>query len=156
MPDSESVSTMRLLWLIAGGRAVTRMELATLLRQPQSSVSVRVQALLAAGVLTEHGEGPSRGGRRPRLLAVNASYGHVWAVDVGARHMRIGAMDLAGTLLGVWERPLSIAAGPEVVLAELSQPLPGSATSTSTSGTFRLPGLGGGGLGGGGFGRTGS
>src|SRR5882757_874539 len=56
MPDSESVSTMRLLWLIAGGRAVTRMELATLLRQPQSSVSVRVQALLAAGVLTEHGE----------------------------------------------------------------------------------------------------
>jgi multidrug efflux pump subunit AcrA (membrane-fusion protein) len=44
-------------------------------------------------------------------------------------------------------------AGQQVVLAELSQPLPGSATSTSTSGTFRLPG--GGGFGGGGFGRTG-
>jgi len=44
-------------------------------------------------------------------------------------------------------------AGQQVVLAELSQPLPGSATSTSTTGTFRLPG--GGGFGGGGFGRTG-
>ncbi|HEX4250683.1 MAG TPA: ROK family transcriptional regulator [Pseudonocardia sp.] len=134
MPESESVSTMRLLWLIAGGRAVTRMELATQLRQPQSSVSVRVQALLAAGVLTEHGEGPSRGGRRPRLLAVNARYGHVWAVDVGGRHMRIGAMDLAGTLLGVWERPLSIAAGPEIVLGELADAV------HSLAGRAELPG----------------
>jgi multidrug efflux pump subunit AcrA (membrane-fusion protein) len=45
-------------------------------------------------------------------------------------------------------------AGQQVVLAELSQPLPGSATS-STNGTFRLPVGGFGGLGGGGSGGKG-
>jgi predicted NBD/HSP70 family sugar kinase len=142
MSDSETVGAMRLLWLIASGRAVTRLELATLLRQPQSSISVRVQALLAAGVLTEHGEGPSRGGRRPRLLAVNAGYGHVWAADVGSRHLRIGAMDLAGNLLCAWDRPLDIAAGPDAVLAELAAAVHRHAGDTELPGRWLGVGVG--------------
>jgi hypothetical protein len=35
----EPLGLMPLLWLIASGRAVTRVELATLLHQPQSTVS---------------------------------------------------------------------------------------------------------------------
>jgi len=133
---------MPLLWLIASGRAVTRLELATLLHQPQSTVSLRVQALINAGVLTEHGEGPSRGGRRPRLLGVNAEYGHVWAADLGSRHVRIGALDLAGTLLCVYERSLNIDEGPEKVLTDLADTVHELADSTELPGRWLGVGVG--------------
>src|SRR5947209_8650847 len=111
---------MRLLWLITSGQASSRMELARLLNLPQSTISLRVQTLLSAGVLTEHGEGRSQGGRRPRLLAVNAGFGHVWTADLGSRHARIGALDIAGKLLCTHERELDINGEPEMVLADLA------------------------------------
>jgi predicted NBD/HSP70 family sugar kinase len=138
----EPLGLMPLLWLIASGRAVTRLELATLLHQPQSTVSLRVQALINAGVLTEHGEGPSRGGRRPRLLGVNAEYGHVWAADLGSRHVRIGALDLAGTLLCVYERSLNIDEGPEKVLTDLADTVHELADSTELPGRWLGVGVG--------------
>ena len=66
---------LRVLWLVGSGQATSRMELAKLLGLPQSTVSIRVQALCDAGVLTERGEGRSQGGRRPRLLAINPHFG---------------------------------------------------------------------------------
>jgi len=111
---------MRLLWLVASGQATSRMELARVLALPQSTVSVRVQALCDVGVLTERGEGRSQGGRRPRLLAVNPRFGHVWTADFGSRHVRIGALDIAGNLLCVEERALNIDNDPETVLGEFS------------------------------------
>ncbi|GAA3586592.1 ROK family protein [Amycolatopsis ultiminotia] len=112
----DSVGPLRLLWLVAHGQAASRMDLARVLGLPQSTVSVRTQALISAGVLTESGEGRSAGGRRPKLLSVNAGFGHVWAADVGSRHVRIGALDLAGDLLCVQERPLEINRDPAEVL----------------------------------------
>src|SRR5882757_3352919 len=138
----EPLGPMPLLWLISSGRAVTRLELATLLRQPQSTVSLRVQALINAGVLTEHGEGPSRGGRRPRLLGVNAEYGHVWAADLGSRHVRIGALDLAGTLLCVYQRSVNIGEGPEKVLTDLADTVHELADSTELPGRWLGVGVG--------------
>ncbi|HEY3708055.1 MAG TPA: ROK family transcriptional regulator [Amycolatopsis sp.] len=111
---------LRLLWLIAHEHAVSRVDLARVLGLPQSTISVRTQALLTAGVLTEHGEGRSAGGRRPKLLSVNAGFGHVWAADVGSRHVRIGALDIAGTLLHVDERPLDINREPGEVVTEFA------------------------------------
>ncbi|MBB4688947.1 ROK family transcriptional regulator [Amycolatopsis jiangsuensis] len=113
----DSAGPLRLLWLIAHGQAASRMELARALGLPQSTVSVRTQALIAAGVLAESGEGRSAGGRRPKLLSVNAGFGHVWAADVGSRHVRIGALDMAGDVLCVRERPLDIDRDPADVVA---------------------------------------
>ncbi|HEY4455478.1 MAG TPA: winged helix-turn-helix transcriptional regulator, partial [Pseudonocardiaceae bacterium] len=44
---------LRVLWLVGSGQATSRMELAKVLGLPQSTVSIRVQALCDAGVLTE-------------------------------------------------------------------------------------------------------
>ncbi|GAA4658414.1 MULTISPECIES: ROK family transcriptional regulator [Amycolatopsis] len=109
-----------LLWLITSGRATSRMELARVLGLPQSTVSLRVQALLSAGVLTESGEGRSQGGRRPRLLAVRPEFGHVWTAEFGSSHVRVGALDLGGNLLCTTEAPITIDAHPDTVLAEFA------------------------------------
>ena len=111
---------LRVLWLVGSGQATSRMELAKLLGLPQSTVSIRVQALCDAGVLTERGEGRSQGGRRPRLLAINPRFGYVWTADFGSRHVRIGALDIAGNVLHVEERPMNIDNEPETVLAQFA------------------------------------
>ncbi|HEX4223197.1 MAG TPA: ROK family transcriptional regulator [Pseudonocardiaceae bacterium] len=111
---------LRLLWLVGSGQATSRMELAKVLGLPQSTVSIRVQALCDAGVLTERGEGRSQGGRRPRLLAINPQFGYVWTADFGSRHVRIGAMDIGGNILHVEERPMNIDNEPERVLVEFA------------------------------------
>ncbi|HEV3355610.1 MAG TPA: ROK family transcriptional regulator [Pseudonocardiaceae bacterium] len=112
---------LRVLWLIGSGQATSRMELAKVLGLPQSTVSIRVQSLCDAGVLTERGEGRSQGGRRPRLLAINPQFGHVWTADFGSRHVRIGALDIGGNVLYLEERPMNIDNEPETVLAEFAE-----------------------------------
>ena len=111
---------LRVLWLVGSGQATSRMELAKVLGLPQSTVSIRVQALCDAGVLTERGEGRSQGGRRPRLLAINPQFGHVWTADFGSRHVRIAALDIGGNFLHVEERAMNIDNEPEKVLAEFA------------------------------------
>ncbi len=116
----DSAVGARLLQLVARGQARSRTDLARLLSLAPSTVSLRVQALLAAGVLTETGDGPSQGGRRPRLLSVNAGAGHVLMADLGSQHARIGAMDIGGGLLAVEEVPLRLADGPAATIAALA------------------------------------
>ncbi|WP_279581237.1 ROK family protein [Fodinicola feengrottensis] len=112
------------------------MDLARLLDLPQSTVSVRIHALMAAGMMSESGQGRSQGGRRPRLLRVNAEFGHVWTADVGSRHVRIGAIDLAGTLLRVRESPLDINGDPETVMADLAAQIRFLANETQCPGRW--------------------
>jgi predicted NBD/HSP70 family sugar kinase len=133
---------MRLLWLITSGRARSRGELAKVLGLPQSTVSLRVQALLTGGVLTEQGEGRSQGGRRPKLLSVDPGFGHVWAADFGSRHVRIGALDLAGTLLCAHERPIDINGHPDTVVAELAEAVHELAAQTGYPGRWLGVGIG--------------
>ncbi|WP_369371296.1 winged helix-turn-helix transcriptional regulator [Promicromonospora sp. Populi] len=54
-----------ILVLVSSGRAGSRKEIAESLGIAPSTVSQRVQAMLASGVLEETGEGASSGGRRP-------------------------------------------------------------------------------------------
>src|SRR5882757_297547 len=113
-------SAARVVELVAAGRATARNELAAGLGLPPSTVNLRVQALLAAGVLVERGEGRSHGGRRPRLLTVNPDFGHVWTIDIGSRHVRLGPMDMTGALISTHEVPISIDADPSLLLGEIS------------------------------------
>ncbi|WP_433239549.1 ROK family protein [Streptosporangium sp. CA-135522] len=105
-----------LLRLVATGRAESRAELARLSGLAASSVSLRVEELIGAGLLVEEGAGTSRGGRRPRRLRVSPTAGLLAVADLGAHHARLGLLDLSGTPLVVEERPCDIALGPEETL----------------------------------------
>ncbi|WP_246268289.1 ROK family transcriptional regulator [Nonomuraea typhae] len=105
-----------LLRLVATGQAESRADLARLSGLAASSVSLRVEELLEAGLLIEEGSGTSRGGRRPRKLGLSPSAGVLTVADLGAHHVRLGLLDLSGNPLTIQEREADITAGPEAVL----------------------------------------
>ena len=106
-----------MLRLIRDERAVTRTDLAQLTGLARSTVSQRVELLIAEDLVYEAGDGPSTGGRPPTVLAFNRGAGLVLAADLGATHARIAATDLAGEPLAEVAGDLDIADGPQRVLA---------------------------------------
>lgn len=112
-----------ILVLVSSGRARSRKEIAESLGIAPSTVSQRVQAMLAAGALEETGEGESSGGRRPRALRVPGSTGYLGVVDVGGTHARLGILRHGGELATTTEVALAIADGPETVLAQVTAAL---------------------------------
>jgi len=120
-PDTDRSSadedlSRRIIDLIARGQASSRSELAATLGLAPSTVSLRVQSLIDAGLVNERGDGTSRGGRRPRLLGIDEGSGVVLTVDLGGGHARIGAHSLSGELRETRSIPVVLADGPEVTL----------------------------------------
>ncbi|MFE9918616.1 ROK family transcriptional regulator [Micromonospora sp. NPDC005553] len=108
-----------LLRWVATGAAVSRADLSRLSGLSPSTVSQRVEALISQGLLEEAGAGRSRGGRRPRQLAVPTGSAVVGAIDLGAHHARVGALDLSGRVVQARTLPVRIEDGPEAVLGAL-------------------------------------
>ncbi|MFI2362505.1 ROK family protein [Promicromonospora sp. NPDC019610] len=129
-----------ILVLVSSGRARSRKEIAESLGIAPSTVSQRVQAMLAAGALEETGEGESSGGRRPRALRVPGSTGYLGVVDVGGTHARLGILRHGGELATTTEVALDIADGPEPVLTQVTAGLRELAGATPDGG--RLLGVG--------------
>lgn len=105
--------------MVASGAAVSRADLARLSGLSPSTVSQRVEALISEGLLQETGAGKSRGGRRPRQLAVPTGGALIGAIDLGAHHARLGTLDLTGRVVEARTRPVRIEDGPEAVLGAL-------------------------------------
>ena len=110
--------TRRILDLVARGEARSRSELAAALGVAASTVGLRVQSLLDAGVLREAGDGTSRGGRRPRVLQISAD-GVILTADLGGGHARIGRHSLSGALRDSQAITIDLAEGPEATLARV-------------------------------------
>ncbi|MEH0931476.1 ROK family transcriptional regulator [Micromonospora sp. CPCC 205558] len=108
-----------LLRWVATGAAVSRADLSRLSGLSPSTVSQRVEALINQGLLEEAGAGRSRGGRRPRQLAVPTGGAVVGAIDLGAHHARVGTLDLSGRVVRGRTLPVRIEDGPEQVLGAL-------------------------------------
>ncbi|MFB4315028.1 ROK family protein [Actinomadura sp. 21ATH] len=105
-----------LVRLVATGQAESRAELARLSGLAASSVSLRVEQLIDAGLFTEEGAGASRGGRRPRRLRLAPEAGVFLVADLGAHHARLAVVDLAGSPLALADLACDIAVGPERTL----------------------------------------
>ncbi len=102
--------------ILRDGRARTKAELALLTGLARSTVSSRVDALVASGLVHPAGEAISTGGRPPARVAFNPLAGIVLAVDLGATHATVALVDLAGRILASRTRALRIADGPAYVL----------------------------------------
>ena len=111
--------TGELLQILRDGRARTKAELAAHTGLARSTVSSRVDVLLAAGLVQPAGEAAATGGRPPARMAFNPRAGIVLAIDLGATRATIAVADLAGHILSSHSRALDIADGPEAVLDEV-------------------------------------
>lgn len=115
-PATTAPGAGTLLRLLRDGRPRTRSELASVTGLARSTVTQRVDALLASGLIGPAGEAVSTGGRPPTTFCFRPEARVVLAADLGATHTRIALTDMAGQVLAEDGVDLEIAAGPETVL----------------------------------------
>ena len=116
-------SSSDLLQIIREAGPTSRTDLARLSGLAVSTVSLRIEELVAAGLVEEAGDGSSRGGRRPRLLQVRSGGGVALAADLGTHHARLSVVDMAGTEKTGDEVPVVLDDGPEIVLTTIADRL---------------------------------
>ncbi|MCT2591731.1 ROK family transcriptional regulator [Streptomyces sp. N2-109] len=143
-PASPAYSSGEVLALVSAGAVATRADIARLTGLARSTVSQRVDALIAHGFLDEdNADGGSTGGRPPRRLHLRTREHAVAGVDLGASHCRVLLLDIGGEILAVREDPLSIADGPEAVLGHVRRTLDGLLEETGrTPATLQSIGVG--------------
>jgi predicted NBD/HSP70 family sugar kinase len=97
-------------------RPTSRADIARATGLARSTVSQRIGALLALGLVVEESDARSTGGRPATRLRLNEAGGVVLAADLGANHDRLAVFDLAGQVLAEHTARRSIAQGPAVIL----------------------------------------
>lgn len=119
MLDADA-ATGQLLHLIRSGHAITRGDLVRQSGLGRSTVSQRVEQMLAEGLIQDMGAATT-GGRPATLLGFNPRAGAILVADLGATHARFAVTDLAGQALE--ERPVEadISEGPEVILGRVEE-----------------------------------
>lgn len=89
-------SVLELIWRVG---PASRAEIARKTGLSRSTVSEIVAGLLATGLVAEVGDGPSRGGRRPILVAFQDQANVILGIDMGASHVSVAMTDLRGEIL---------------------------------------------------------
>jgi predicted NBD/HSP70 family sugar kinase len=102
--------------LIRHGRATTRGDVLEATGLSRMTISQRLDALLAAGMIVEGQTSEATGGRRRRSLAFNTSQSHVLVVAIDTTHTRIAVTDLSGAVLVEDSIDVPVSAGPSEVL----------------------------------------
>lgn len=109
-------SAGHLLALVRTGKARTRGELQQATGLSRSTVTSRLDQLVAAGYLHKTGTDESTGGRPSTLLEFNDQHGLILLADLGATHALLAVADLAGRVVAEERADRRIADGPVVVL----------------------------------------
>lgn len=139
---TDSVTNQHILRMVTSGAAASRADLVRELGLAASTVSLRVQELVAAGLLTESGEGASRGGRRPRLLRIPQQGGVALTADLGSHHGRLAAVGVDGTVSDAADHSHDLTAGPDQAVDWLVEQLAALAGQQRAAGrTVRSVGI---------------
>jgi predicted NBD/HSP70 family sugar kinase len=121
MSELGTAETDAVLRLLLDGQPRTRAELIDLSGLARSTVTGRIEALVASGLVVPSGEAASTGGRPPARFRFNPTARLILAADVGATHVSVALTDLTGQILDRSTTRLNIAEGPEVVLTEVAR-----------------------------------
>jgi len=89
----------RVLKLIHGAGSISRAAIVRQTGLSATTVSALANVLLRSGMISEAGEGKSRGGRPPILLQFEYEHRHVLGIDIGASHINSILMDLKGIIV---------------------------------------------------------
>lgn len=105
-----------LFQLLRDGVSRTKAELADLTGLARTTVSSRLEALVAARLIGPAGEAASSGGRPPSRFVFNPGIRVVLAADIGASHATVAVTDLMGAVLARHSEARDISTGPEDTL----------------------------------------
>lgn len=90
---------------IYGGGEISRADVARLTGLTRPTVSTIVADLLDSDLVVETGQGPSAGGKRPTLLAINGEGRHLVAIDLSGSEFRAARLNLKGEIEARATRP---------------------------------------------------
>jgi predicted NBD/HSP70 family sugar kinase len=119
--------------LIRRARATTRGEVLDATGLSRMTVSQRVDALLAEGLIIEGPAGVATGGRRPRSLSFNAAHSLVLTAAVDTTHARVALTDLSGSILASEDIEVAVENGPSATLDAIASTTGLLLKSTDTS-----------------------
>ena len=92
-------AVLRLIWQ---EQRISRADIAQQANLSRSTVSEIVNEILPLGIVTEVGEGPSRGGRRPIVLEFRDDACVILGIEMSGNHVVVALTDLRGRVL-TWE-----------------------------------------------------
>lgn len=101
--------------------ALSRTDLAEITGYSRAKMTAVVNGLIERGILTEVGDAPSEGGRRPRLLHFSTSLGVVAGIDLGATSVDVSIADFSGTILEHYTEPADVRDGPQIVIQRITE-----------------------------------
>lgn len=101
--------------------SITRTELMELTQLSAPTISALVNSLISAGFVIEGGSGASSGGRRPTILQFNYDARHAIGVDMGAAHVTVVSMNLAGDVKARQSHRMDIVNLPHQTLENIVQ-----------------------------------
>jgi predicted NBD/HSP70 family sugar kinase len=110
-----------ILGLIRRGQVSTRAQVREATGLSRATVTTRIDALLAAGLVREEPGGQSTGGRRPLLLRFDDTRGVVLVAAVDTTHASVETQDLSGRSLDSVEVEVQVTDGPDAVLKGLEK-----------------------------------
>ena len=97
--QSKDHNSRLVLKTIYGNGQVSRADVARRTGLTRPTVSAIVAGLLQSDLVREIGPGPSAGGKRPTLLAINDDGRHLVAVDLSGDEFRAARLNLSGTII---------------------------------------------------------
>lgn len=109
-----------LFQLLRDGVPRTRAELAELAGLARSTVGLRIEELVAVGLVRPIGEAVSSGGRPAFRFGIDPTARLILAVDCGARHQRVAVCDLDAQVLALETHVRLISDGPDAVLGDVA------------------------------------
>src|SRR6476620_1190590 len=118
-----AVTAGEVFGLIRDVGATTRAEVGRVTGLSRTAVAARVSALQACGLVLEHAEAPSTGGRPPARLVFNADAGVVLAAAIGRSRTQLGVCNLAGVVLTVADVDQEIGIGPNDLMPDIAKRL---------------------------------
>jgi glucokinase-like ROK family protein len=121
LPDETLDALVAVLDEVRLGRSRSRSEVADRTGLSRAIVAARLGELLERGLVVEGEPGPSTGGRPPRQLAFRGDAGHVLVADLGASSIDVAVTTLDGRILGHFDEPADVAAGPDVALQRVEE-----------------------------------
>lgn len=108
---------------MARGGTFTRAELSDATGLSAPTVGGLAAHLITAGLITDLGAGPSRGGRRPSVMEFNARHAFVAGIDLGPTRTRLAIGDLRAETVAHRIVPTPTSLAPEALLASLAADL---------------------------------
>ena len=109
------------LELIWRRKETSRADIARVMDLSRSTVSRIVSDLQATRLIADVGVGPSRGGRRPVLVAFQDNARVILGIDVGASHISAALTDLRGRVLAWRERGHPVGSDPDGAVSLMAE-----------------------------------